>query len=201
MRFISGSKNDQSILARIRQGDESASQQLYNRYANVFINWAKKTYSGLDTETAVDVWQEAFLAFYVQVRDGKIQKIKTSIKALLFAIGRNKIRDNFKKQGRIVPLEGSSPQKELTSIEADQELTDNDQRENNKALVDRLLKVIGEPCKTVLELAFFRNYAPESIARAMGYTNEATARVRKTRCLKQLGDLLLEMNIQNDQFF
>lgn len=201
MRFTLRPESDRSILSKIREGDESASQKLYNRYADIFINWAKKAHSGLDADTAIDIWQEVFLAFYEQVRDGKIKDIKVSIKALLFAIGRNKIRDRFKKKGRIVSLEDNSQAlKEMTHSEEAPEVMRNYKQENNRALVDQLLRLIGEPCKTVLELAYFKCYPPESIAQTMGYTNEATARVRKTRCLKQLGDLLIERDIQRDRF-
>lgn len=77
----------------------------------------------------------------------------------------------------------------------DDAVSERDRVEQQQNIVQQLLEQIGDPYRTVLQLAFFRNYPPESIARAMGYASEATARVRKTRCLKQLGDMLDAMQI------
>ena len=88
---------------------------------------------------------------------------------------------------------------QITDLDLDIEKRYN--KEHQKKVVQKLLDRIGVPCNKVLEFAFFKNYDPESIARAMGYKDEAIARVRKSRCLKQLEELFKSLGMSKQELF
>jgi len=192
---------DKRLFERIQNGDESATQQLYQAYTMPFRNWVRKTYPGFPEEEIKDIYQESFLTMYFQIRDGSIQEIRHSLKTYLFAIGKNKLRNSMRKMAKFQTMEEEAEQKAFQNLSIDFSLKEIYQKTYEAAVVDQLLKQIGEPCKTVIELAFFHQYPPESIARHMAYKNEATARVRKVRCLQQLGKMLDEKGIKYSQIF
>lgn len=202
MQVFSLRSRDNQLIIKLREGDESALQKLYHQHAAAFINWARKYYRSAPEEDIIDCYQEAFTTFYFQVKDGKVQEITASIKAYLFGVGKNLLRDRLKRSNRLTSFDGAiSDQNSVGILGIDDWASRRDREEQQKEIVRELLKKIGDPCQTVLQLAFFQNYPPESIAAAMGYTSEATARVRKTRCLKQLGDLLDQMQVDYETLF
>ena len=194
--------SDDRLFERLKHGDESVAQELYNRHADAFFHWARKTYRQFPEEEIRDMYQEAFLTFYYQVKDGKLSEIRHSVKSYLFSIGKNFIRNELRKKAKFVDSEDDRyMEQESRSAELDLSMMANYQQKHQAEVVKKLLIQIGDPCKTVLELAFFRRFSPEAIASHMGYTTEASARVRKVRCLKQMGDLLEKTGVAYDQIF
>ena len=178
---------EQLSLEDIRHADDRTLQELYNQYRKEFSMWAIKHYK-IDEETAGDIYQQTFIAFYYNVRDGKLTELSSSIKTYLFSIGKNLLRDHFKKTARFVEpsdynLEGS---------EVDNSIMDNYERTEMTEAVSVLLHQIGEPCKTVLELYYFHNYSMESIATELNYKTEQIAAKRKFICLQQIRSMMEE---------
>jgi len=172
-------------LDEIRHADDSTLQELYNKFRKEFSMWAIKHYK-VDEEAAGDIYQQTFIAFYYNVKDGKISELSSSIKTYLFSIGKNILRDHFKKSARFV-----DPQEyTLESMDVDNTIMDNYERTEMTETISRLLHQIGEPCKTVLELYYFQNYSMESIAHELNYKTEQIAAKRKFICLQQIRSLM-----------
>ena len=65
--------------------------------------------------------------------------------------------------------------------------------EHNDEMLDRIIEMInemGDPCKSVLSMYYFRKMSMKNIAIAMKYSNERVAKVRKFKCLKRLKEQL-----------
>lgn len=202
MRILRFKSDDNRLIEQVRGGDETAAQRLYHQYEQAFFQWVRKTYPRFPEAEIADIYQESFITFYYQLKDGKVKEIQHSIKTYLFAIGKNVLRNALRKQAKFVDnKEDKDPTPEMTSLDMDDSLMETYQKEHQASIVRQLLDKIGDPCKTVMELAFFRRFSPEAIAAHMGYATEATARVRKVRCLNQLGKLLDTMGIHYEHLF
>ena len=201
MRIKISKTKENRLIEQLKQGDEDAAKALYNQYADIFFRWVRKFYSKYPEAEIADIYQEAFLTFYYQIRDGKLKEIRHSLQTYLFAIGKNFIRNELRKRAKFIETEDEASVQEIKALGMDLSVMTNYQKAHQAEVVGQLLIQIGDPCKTVLELAFFRSFAPEAIAAHMGYKTEATARVRKVRCLNQLGELLEKMGIAYDQIF
>ena len=66
-------------------------------------------------------------------------------------------------------------------------------------LVARLMETIGEPCKSILELFYFRGFSMEAIAERLQYKNENVVKTQKLRCLTSLKNMVRE-RYQNEDF-
>jgi RNA polymerase sigma factor (sigma-70 family) len=52
--------------------------------------------------------------------------------------------------------------------------------------VKKALDALGNPCKKLLELYYYRNHSWEEIATILGYTSAANARNQKYKCLERI---------------
>jgi len=177
----------EKLLTEIRQGNRLVMRAIYEDYRGMFERWARKHYQ-CDDDLIVEAYQQAFIAFYSNVKEGRLSKLDASIKTYLFAIGKNTLRSLLKdKHRKMIPLENHHDELVDTSI------LDSYHDEYTKQLINNLLTQIGEPCKTVLELYYMKNYTMESIAHHMGYKTEQIAAKRKFICLRQLKELMIEL--------
>ena len=170
-----------TILDKVKNGDQEYLRSLYDRYRKEFAQWALKHYN-IDDDAAGEIYQRAFIVFYYNVKEGKLTVMNSSLKTYLFAIGKNLLREHFKAGSRFTdPGEYS-----LESGEIDNSILEKYEKAETKQELEDLLERIGEPCKTVLQLYYFSNYSLEAIANHMQYKTEQIAAKRKFICLKQL---------------
>ena len=179
--------NNHNVLSKIRSGDRTYLRDIYEKQRPEFMLWISKYYQ-CDDETAAEVYQQAFITMFYNIKDGKLTELKSSLKTYLFAIGKNLLRDQFKiTQRRQEILEVA-----IESQELDTEIIDRYEQSDKKEVVKQLMAKIGEPCRTVLELFYFKNYAMDAIAAQMDYKTEQIAAKRKFICLKQMRNLMLD---------
>lgn len=79
---------------------------------------------------------------------------------------------------------------ELNDEFVDNSILDQYEKTERTDKVAGLLNTIGEPCKTVLTLYYFKEYSMESIAHEMDYKSEQIAAKRKFICLQQLRSMM-----------
>ena len=175
------------LLITIKRGDRKFLQQLYQQYRQEFGQWAVKRYN-IDEEMIGEIYQQTFIALYYNIKNEKLTTLNSSIKTYLFAIGKNQIRDYLKSSKRWA--EPGEP--EINMDQLDNSILDKYDQSDMKETVKILLEKIGEPCKTVLELFYFKHYSMDSIASELDYKSEQIAAKRKFICLKQLRSLLEE---------
>lgn len=183
---------DQTLIQHIKDGNEASLIKIYKEYRPAFQQWAQHSYR-IDEEQAADAFQDAVVCLYRNVVQGKLESLSSSLKTYLFAIGKNIIR---KKLQQPVAMESSelSVVEHLHAEPIDQFATNDRQR-----LVARLMETIGEPCKSILELFYFRGFSMEAIAQRMDYKNENVVKTQKLRCLTNLKNMVRE-RYQSEDF-
>ncbi len=117
----------------------------------------------------------------------KKYKEGNSIGAYLFGICRllwlNSLKS--KKEPFIEPLEEGKVKANIESSE----VAFLSQEKNS--IIQRLLKLLGEPCRTVLKL-WTLSYSMKEIAEKVGYKSAGMARKKKHQCLNRLKDIIKE---------
>jgi RNA polymerase sigma-70 factor (ECF subfamily) len=171
----------------IRYADEKSLQSYYNKYRKEFGQWAANHYS-VDEEEAGDIYQQSFIIFYYNIKDGKLTELTSGVKTYLFSIGKNILRQHFKSGSKFV----DQLEPELNEQLIDNSILDHYEKSEKTDKVARLLETIGEPCKTVLTLFYFHDYSMEAIAQEMDYKSEQIAAKRKFICLQQLKSMIYQ---------
>lgn len=191
-------KKQNAVILAIKRGDNKVLEKLYNDNRQPFLIWVYQLYQ-CSEEDAVEIYQKAYTILYMNVRDGKLVELTSSIKTYLFSIGKNLVREKFRsKHNATVNLDDVSNTTAIQS-QLDDDILDAYQEEHQKNIVRELLNEIGDPCKTLLELMFIKGYSSDAVVHAMNYSDERVVRKRKSLCLKKLREMVAEKN--DSQFF
>ncbi|UZR97807.1 sigma-70 family RNA polymerase sigma factor [Chondrinema litorale] len=172
-------------ITEIRTGGQKYLQSLYDAHRKEFVKWSLK-YFRLDEDVAVEIYQQTFIAFYYNIKEGKLTELKSSVKTYLFAIGKNLMREHFKSKQKFV----DTPEENFLDTELDDSIMAKYENAGLKETIKEYLQKIGEPCKTVIELYYFRHFSMDAIANRLNYKTEQIAAKRKFICLKQLKSLM-----------
>ena len=177
----------EELKASILKEDDLALKWLYSNFKLAFVEWAIKVYS-VEKEMALDVFQEAVVIFYYNIKQGKVLETGVSVKTYLFAIGKNTLMSQLRKN-RLkftsmydVQLEDQKWNLGLFEVDDDQHR------------IVKLIDTLGSICRQLLRLFYFDNNSMEAIAIKMKYKNENVAKTQKMRCLKELKQLVVKRN-------
>lgn len=182
------SEND--IIARIKAGDDKELGRVYEKYRQEFISWAIRTYS-CTVDEAKEVYQLAIVIFYENIFNGRLTTMTSSVKSYLFAIGKNKVLEQKKFANRFTHnLEG-----DMNIMSEDKPVIEVEQEEATLKLVEQCLHLLGEPCKGLLEMYYYRRSNMTEIAESLGYKNTDTAKNQKYKCMKRLKKLFEERTL------
>ena len=175
------------MLAAIKFGGEDALKKIYREYRIPFIQWITGKFP-LRQEDAEDIFQNAVVIFYDKVSTGKLTELKSSVKTYLFGIGQNLAYETMRKQNKYP--EGPS-ELLVNHIVDDSGYEEKMQFEQNLRNAWRGLNLMGDPCKSILQLFYFERQPLESICQLMQYKNAETVKVKKFKCLQRLRKLML----------
>src|SRR5688500_3025973 len=173
-----------SLVKDIKEDNRLFIKELYNHMRPEFMAWFTRHFS-CSTEDIEDAYQRAFNIFYFNVKADKIamQEIKAS--TYLFSVGKNIMLKVLNKATRNeTPIDNIS-ERNLGAGSIDYCMD----RIYRKEMVVRLLNQIGETCRRVLTLAFFRNFSMEAIASELNFKSESVAKKKKHLCLKKLKEM------------
>lgn len=144
------------------------------------------------TEQAKDIYQDAFVAVWQQVKNGKFIPVnETAINGYLFQIAKNKWVDYLRSgtYKKTSPLNDS-----ITIAEEDTDyLESNLEEETRLKETYAVFKVLGDSCKNLLTQFYFYKKSLREIAEELNL-DEASARNKKYRCMQKLREMLLEKN-------
>jgi RNA polymerase sigma factor (sigma-70 family) len=137
-------------------------------------------------EDAQDVFQEVLVAFIDMVQKDKFRG-ESSIKTFLYTVNRNIWLNELKKRGkaekRNMVFEN---EKDSTLLDVSHVITQNENRKQILYIVDEL----GEICKKILLAFYYENLSMKEILEQVNYETEQALRNKKSKCLKQLEQLL-----------
>ncbi|MCP4441914.1 MAG: sigma-70 family RNA polymerase sigma factor [Aureispira sp.] len=180
---------DSSTLDAIRSGNPKILEKLYDDNRKPFIIWAIQLYS-CDEEDAIEVYQKAYTILYMNVRNGKLTQLTSTIKTYLFSIGKNLFREKFRdKHNKTVNLDDVSNTSAINN-QVDNDILDDYQKNHQKELVRHLLDEVGDPCRKLLQLMFIQGFSADAVVSEMGYSDERVVRKRKSLCLKKLREMV-----------
>lgn len=185
---VSTITTDAELLAKLRSGSrmDDAIKSLYRSYFDS-LGWYVMNNNG-SRQDAEDVFQDVVVSFIDLVQKDKFRG-ESSIKTFLFALNRHAWLNELKKRGRTLKREEKYQRgQELTGPDTAGIITDREERIQVMHLVDKL----GETCKKILVLFYYDNLSIKQILDSLHYENEQVVRNKKSKCLKQLEQMIGE---------
>src|SRR5690554_264705 len=172
----------------LKKEDEKTIRDLYNEYRHGFLLFANRY--GLEQEQNLDIYQDAIIALCENAQKGHLDELTSSIKTYLFSIGKYMIYAKMRKKKRINEFAN------IEEVEGDW-IDYSEERENEDIqLLRKSLPKLGQKCQEILNLFYFKEYNLDEITKLMKYDNKNVAKSQKSRCIKQLKDII--SSIQNE---
>lgn len=182
-----------SLVKDIKEDNRLFIKALYNHMRPEFMAWFGKHFY-CSTEDVEDAYQRAFNIFYFNVKADKIAMQEIKATTYIFSVGKNIMMKVLSKEPKNETSIDNISERNLGMVSIDYDIDSTYRKE----VIVRLLNHIGETCRTVLTLAFFRNFSMESIAHELNFKSESVARKKKHLCLKKLKDLAEKNRILRD---
>ena len=180
--------SDEKTIEILSQGTEEEENVLEYLYETHYRSVQQMIISrGGQKSDAPDIFQDAIIAFYENVKAKKFQ-LSSSIKAYLFIIAQNIWITKQKKAGKIIST-GSTEELEAFSnktvhlVSPPKELS---------PIVDQIMQELKPDCRLILQLSIYNKMSMKAIAKKMGFKNEQVARNKKNKCLNYLRKILHE---------
>lgn len=158
---------------------------LYKKYRNEFVQWLGKKYKCTE-EDAKEVFQISVITFYENVVSGKLETLTSSEKTYLFGIGRNKYFEMTRTQNRFV-FDWDFRESGLVDGDDEAELLE----EKIKHVTGNLER-LGEQCRALLVLYYYKKLNLSQIAGKLGYKNTDTVKTMKYRCMNKLRSICFQ---------
>jgi len=136
-------------------------------------------------DEAKDVFQEAMIAFYENVRDGKF-KGESTISTYLYSIAKFKWLNQIKKN-QVRTAHYDKYEREEFSKGPLAKIIEGEKKKG----VLELLAQLGETCKQLLIENLYHNASMKEIAESGNFSSEQVVRNKKYKCLQKLKELII----------
>ena len=176
---------DDRILEQILKGDYTILDTIYKEYREEFCTWICKKYDG-NTQLALDVYQDAIIVLFQNVKEGKLTDLTSSIKTYLFSIGKFKYLAELRKKKPVLAKDGV-----LEVVATEYDIEDERQvKEDRLIQIENAMNKLGEHCKELLKLFYYKQLSMEEIMIQLDYKNVNTAKNQKYKCMQKLKKLM-----------
>jgi RNA polymerase sigma-70 factor (ECF subfamily) len=178
-------QRDQELIQDVRNGNSSALDEFYLLNRREFLKWSEKLF-GLDSAKAMDIYQDAILILYENIKRGKLSHLNSSLKTYLYGIGKNLTLNKMAREKA-----EKKRWQEVYSFEETEEITlYPDVREESLDAVKSCLEGLSNRNQAILKLYYYRRLPLKLIAEQLGYENVDVVKNQKVRCIKYLKKLV-----------
>ena len=180
-------------IKEILTNEDDAISALYRQYRSEALSWLRKHYQ-LDEVQSLDIFQESIVQLYHNIISNKLTSLNSSIKSYLFGICKNKIKEYRRQYPKLDDLSYISNAKLFSDDQIiKHKLEEKETLEAQVELVKKYMDELGDPCKKILELFYFRGKNMSEITEILSYNNSNTTKNQKYKCIKRL-QLLINLH-------
>lgn len=173
---------DLDILSAIQSGDN---QYVLSSLYKTVLPMVKKlimSNSG-NEEEAKDIFQDAVLIFYNQVKEGRFDS-RYEIGGFIYSVSRNLWINRAKRLNRTTRMNTEA------TVPVHENVLDDLITEEKSYAINALLDKIGEECKKLLKYSTYEKLSMKEICEKMGFSNENVAKTNNYRCKQKLISLV-----------
>lgn len=180
--IVKAEQNEQALLKGLANNDSKAIETIYKDNFNMVQAFVLNNNGSYDD--ARDIFQEAMIALYEKAQSESFV-LTCQIKTYVYSICRRLWLKKLQQMGRFSNQVDNLD--ETVPIEDDLEI--HEKRNAEFAIMDRAMKSLGEPCKSLLEGYYVKKMGMQELAEEFGYTNADNAKNQKYKCLMRLKKL------------
>ena len=178
--------SDQQLLADLRTNSDEAYAVLYREYFAMIRFFVLNNNGG--EYDASDVFQDALIVIFEKSLDPDFE-LTSTLKTYLYSV----CRHIWLKKLRQISKQNTTSLRDAESFEAvEGSIEEKELTERQLQILEKGLKKLGDPCKTLLTGFYYLKKSMEDLARELNYTNPANAKNQKYKCLQRLKKIALQ---------
>jgi len=181
----SGIPTDSEVILGILNDSESVLKRLYVAYFPMVLQLIINNNG--DGDEAKDIYQEAIIILYNKVKTGDFE-LSSKLKTYIYSVCRRLWLKRLSQMNRY----GGDIKDFQEYLSVDDETEKNNERDIQFNKMGDALKLLGEPCKTIIEDFYINNRSMQEICDSFGYTNADNAKTQKYKCLQRLKKLFFQ---------
>lgn len=160
---------------------------------NKVFAYLRKTFSVSDDDLS-DIYQESSVALFMNIRDGKLTDLTSSLSTYFLRICINQTLKFMGKQKKVVPLFDESRLTNKDSFRPDkidelyQLCTEDEEAEKisrSEKIVLTILESMPDTCKNVFQGYYWDNLTTTTIADMFGFANANSVKTQKYKCMQK----------------
>lgn len=157
------------------------------------LAYLRKAFSVSDDDLE-DIYQEASTALFLNVRDGKLSNLTSSLSTYFLRICINQTLKFIGKQKKIVPLFDDSNitnKDEFRSDKIDElyqlctEDEESEQVSRSERIVQDIIDTMPDTCKNIFKGYYWDNFTTSTIADMFGFANANSVKTQKYKCIQK----------------
>ncbi len=173
---------DQYVIDKLKKKDLRTLDEVYLTYKKEFFLFAKSfSLPEVDIE---DIYQDTVISLYENVQNKKLEYLSSTLKTYLFAIGKFKIYKQLDRNKRLCSGDN------VIHISEEMQVFEAEITEERRHILIKAWRKLGATCQQILELYYYRGKTLDEIQTELAYTSKDVLKSQKSRCLKQLRELV-----------
>ena len=176
---------DSEVIIGILNNSDSVLKRLYLAYFPMVLQLILNNNGNEDD--AKDVYQEAIIVLYNKVKRGDFE-LSSKLKTYIYSICRRLWLKRLKQLNRY----GGDIKDFQEYLPVEDEIEKHQDRDMQLNKMEEALKLLGEPCKTIMEDFYMHSKSMQEICERFGYTNADNAKTQKYKCLQRLKKIFFQ---------
>ena len=165
------------------------------------LTYLRKNYSVSDDDID-DIFQEASVALFLNIRDGKLSSLTSSLGTYFMKVCINQTLKFIGKKGKVMPLIDEnriSNSNEVRDDKIDQlygfcmDTEEEDRKVRMEMLVNNIIASMTDTCKNILHGYYWNDFSTSTIADMFGFSDANSVKAQKYKCVKKFTDKYKEL--------
>ncbi|MBL4677763.1 MAG: sigma-70 family RNA polymerase sigma factor [Mucilaginibacter sp.] len=178
--------SDSEVIIGILNNSDSVLKKLYLAYFPMVLQLIVNNNG--DEDEAKDIYQEAIIVLYNKIKRGDFE-LSSKLKTYIYSVCRRLWLKRLKQLNRYA---GGDIKDFEEFLPVEEEVERHEERDLQISKMGEALKLLGEPCKTIMEDFYMHNRSMQDICERFGYTNADNAKTQKYKCLQRLKKLFFQ---------
>lgn len=176
---------DNEVILGILNNSETVLKRLYLAYFPMVLQLIINN-SGTQDD-AKDIYQEAIIVLYNKVKGGEFE-LSSKLKTFIYSVCRRLWLKRLSQMNRY----GGDIRDFQEHLPVEEDVDQHSDRDIQFGKMESSLKLLGEPCKTIIEDFYINDRSMQEICEKFGYTNADNAKTQKYKCLQRLKKLFFQ---------
>ena len=182
---------------------------LQNQDLNRFISgekgkiqtYLRKNYSVSDDDID-DIFQEASMALFLNIRDGKLSSLTSSLGTYFMKVCINQTLKFIGKKGKVMPLIDENKISNSNTIRDDKidelygfcmDTEEEDRKIRMELLVNNIIASMTDTCRNILHGYYWNDFSTSTIADMFSFSDANSVKAQKYKCIRKFREKYNEL--------